>query len=126
MKNTKLDPSLFDQIRMLNISGSIQIIKDANIDWPVAAIFLGSGFLSAFLFKRYYKMCVISLAVGCILVWGLDHFFHVINWDSINTLLGNSPAAQVNSWIDSLSTWISLHIAFSLSFIIGMVIGVFS
>ena len=125
MKNVKVEPSFFDNIRTLNISGIVQTIKDANIDWAIAAIFLGSGFLSGFLFKRYYKMAAICIAVGLVLIWGIDHFFHVIDWKTINSMIGDSPALRVDSFFEHVALWISKNIALTISFCIGSLIGIF-
>ena len=125
MKNTRIDPSLFDQFKTGNFSGMMQTIKDAHVDWPVAAIFLGSGFLSGFLFKRYYKMFIISVAVGLVLVWALDRFFHVIDWRAIDTLLGDAPATHVETFFESVSSWIAHNVVFAVSFAIGGVLGIF-
>jgi len=125
MKNTKIESSLFEQIKTFNISGIIQTIKDAQIDWQMAAILFGSGFLTGFLCKRYYKMAIICIAVGLVLVWGLDHFFHIIDWKSINSMIGDSPAHKVDSLFDSLSLWISQNISLTLSFVIGALLGIF-
>ncbi len=125
MKNTKIEPSLIDQMRAFNFSSVIQTVKDAKIDWPIAGIFFGSGFLTGFLFKRYYKMFIICVSVGLVLIWGLDHFFHIIDWKTINNFIGDSPATQVDSFFVTASSWIVHNVAFSVSFCIGAVLGVF-
>lgn len=125
MKNTRMEPSFFDQIKSGNFSNIIQTARESRVDWSMAAIFLGCGFLSSFLFKRYYKMVVTSLAVSFVLIWVLDHFFHVIDWNAVNTLVGDSPMTKVDSFIDFISVWISQNIILAVSAVVGFLLGFF-
>ena len=124
MKNAKMQ-SFIDQIKNLNFSGAMQSVKDAPVDWSQALLFFGSGFLTGFLFKRYCKMFFVSLAVGILLIWVLDHFFHIINWQTVNSLLGTNPAQQIDTIFNSLATWIANNLILTVSFLIGSCLGIF-
>lgn len=125
METENVGTLAFEQVKSGNFSGFFQTMRNAPIDWNMTGILFGIGFLSSFLFKRFYKMFLICCAVGGAFIWLLDHFFHVINWTAVNGIAGEVGAVKLDVWCEWIATWVAYNIVPTIAACFGFLIGMF-
>lgn len=89
------------------------------------ALYLGIGFLSAFLLKKYssYVFVFILFIVTLILLHQFNIITIVVDWAKIQTLFGIQPATVPDANVVLYWEWIKMNFALVLSFSIGFLIG---
>ncbi len=122
---TQSQTSFMGTIKSLNPRVLYRNIQLMNINWVDLGTFFASGILFGFLCKRYLKDVITWLLVCLVLVILLDYVGIVsIKWETIQGVLGVSPAATVDAWLQSGFAWVKCNVIFVISFVIGFTIGI--
>ena len=90
-------------------------------------LYAGAGFLSGFLLKKYstYVAVFVLMLIGIGVLQHMEVINVAVNWDKANELFGIQAAQTVSadSVISNVWEWIKVNMAISVSFIVGLFIG---
>ena len=116
--------NLKEQLNVQSIMNNVRHSKERLFE---VGLYAGIGFVSGFLLKKY------STYVGvCVLVLiGLGVLQHIgvlnimINWNKVNDFFGIQVAQTVtaDNLITTMWEWIKLNMVISVSYIVGLFIG---
>lgn len=119
--------SLIDKVktslRIDTLTSKLQLSTNKLIEMGV---YLGIGFLSGFLLKKYssYVFVFVLFLVGIVVLQHLGVLSVVINWTKVQELFGIQPAVLSDATVFALYwEWIKMNFALVLSFSIGFLIG---
>lgn len=104
------------------ISQKLNLSKDKFIE---VGIYLGIGFLTGFLLKKYAQLILflILFIVGIVVLQQVNVLSVVINWERVESLFGIQRAAMSTSTLTMLWEWIKLNLLIVVSFVIGFFFG---
>ena len=118
-----------EMIKNFDYQGIIARIMGLNFNWVELGSCAGIGFLSGFLFKKYFKTFLLCLLFGGAIVLVLDYANMVhIDWAGIQSMFGAQPIQQeVSSLFQYCLEFIKLNVmavsCFSAGFIVGLKVG---
>ena len=122
---TQQHGSIIESIKKFDIKGVIQHIKDQPINWLEVGTFLAAGVLAGFLFRRYFRGLVVWSLIALATVIVFDYVGFVdIKWETVQGILGTSPAASIDMYLQHGLVWIKSNVPLVISLIIGFTIGV--
>jgi len=88
------------------------------------ATYLGIGFFTGFLFKKYARYFLISIVL---IVFALKYFqttgLVTFHWDQIQTTLTANNITGVEQVFYTCVDWVKANVAISISFSIGFIFG---
>jgi len=110
----------------LNLDGLTEQVKSSKDKIIEIGIYLGIGFLTGFLIRRFSKFIVFLLLfiASLVILDQLDIIKIAINWDKIQELFGIQVVQAADGGL--LSTywaWFTANFLFVISFLIGLAIG---
>lgn len=106
-----------------NISQKLHLSKDKLIE---LGLYLGIGFISGYLIKKYsqYVVSLVVLIIGLVVLQQLDLLMITVNADKVRSLLGIYPPTTVDaSLLTTYWEWVRLNFSIVLSFSIGFLCG---
>lgn len=113
-----------DQFNMENMMDKIKASKDKLFE---IGLYAGAGFLSGFLLKKYstYVAVFVLMLIGIGVLQHMEVINVAVNWDKANELFGIQAAQTVSadSVISNVWEWVKVNMAISISFIVGLFIG---
>ncbi len=128
MPSAQTSPGMLDSIKqsfnMQNIMDKIRHSKDKLFE---AGLYAGIGFISGFLLKKYstYVLVCVLVLIGLGVLQHLEVINVMINWDKVNEVFGIQAAQTVtaDSIISIVWEWIKLNMIISISYLVGLFIG---
>jgi len=122
-------PSLFTQLKNFDFSGALETITSYDYNWIEIGACVGIGFLSGFLFKKYFSTFIMCVVFGAV-VLGLLDYANLIQIDlvSLQSTLGlQQNPQQMTTLFQSALEWIKLNLTvvscFGVGFIVGFKVG---
>ena len=113
--------NLWDKI---DIKGWAQEIGGGSAEAVEAAIYFGSGFAIGFLFKKYFKFILTTLIVSIIVIKILEYNMVLeIDWEGLNVFMGFDSAADFNTILNDIFSWIKDNFIIFISSVVGFLIG---
>lgn len=113
-----------EQFNMESMMDKIKASKDKLFE---IGLYAGAGFLSGFLLKKYstYVAVFVLMLIGIGVLQHMEVINVAVNWDKANELFGIQAAQTVSadSVISNVWEWIRVNMAISISFIVGLFIG---
>ena len=114
-------------IGTFDASSIMDKIKSSKDNLVEVGLYVGMGFLSGFLLKKYstYVAVLVLLLVGL----GLMHQFEVvnitINWDKVHDVFGIRVAQNVtvDNFFALAWEWVKVNLVISVSYVVGLAIG---
>ena len=121
-------PGMLDRVKqslnMQNIMDKVRHSKDKLFE---AGLYAGIGFISGFLLKKYstYVLVCVLVLIGLGVLQHLEVINVLINWDKVNELFGIQAAQTVtaDSLIATAWEWVKLNMVISISYLVGLFIG---
>lgn len=111
----------FQNLTFDNISRAIKMMR---IDWVGVATFFAGGIVIGYLFRRYFKDLITWLLILTVMVIVLDYMGLVaIRWDTIQAVVGTSPAKTVDTALHVSGVWIKNNVPVVISFGVGFMVG---
>ena len=115
---------LKDNLNPTNLMERLNLSKNKLIE---LGLYLGIGFLSGFLFKKYFKYMLVFVAfIGC-LYWlqYMNVITVVINADRAQEIFGVQPGAVFEDagLMSQYWEWVKANVALVLTYSIGFFIG---
>ena len=111
----------------LNVNNIMEKIKSSKDQLFEIGLYAGAGFLSGFLLKKYssYVAVLVLLLVGLGVLQQMQVIDLTINWDKANEIFGIKavPTVSADSMIHTLWAWIRANLTISISFLVGLFIG---
>ena len=85
----------------------------------------GAGSLFGFLIKRYsnYVIAFILFIIGIVALQHFEFLYLVINRAKMESMFGIQEIPITSDFFSVLGAWVKLNIGVSISFVIGMVVG---
>ena len=117
------EPTLMENIKNLNFKGILSNIEAYHFNWMHMGLFGAIGFFAGLLCKKYLKMFLVSFVVGVALILVLEYSFHIISWETVNTMLGNDPAQVVNGCVQNILAYAKQNVSLVVVGIIGFFVG---
>jgi uncharacterized membrane protein (Fun14 family) len=113
-----------EQFSVDNLMNKVRSSKDQLFE---IGLYAGVGFLSGFLLKKYssYVAVFILMLVGLGVLQNLEVINIGIDWAKVNELFGIQAAQNVSadSLIHTVWEWVKVNLAISISYLIGLFIG---
>jgi len=110
----------------LNVDGLTEQVKTSKDKIIEIGIYLGLGFLTGFLLRRFSKFIILLLLFIASLII-LDQFDIVkiaVNWDKVQEVFGIRVVQTVDgSLLSTYWAWIKTNFLIVVSFLIGLAIG---
>ena len=89
-----------------------------------AGTYLIAGFLVGFLFKKYFRVCVILIILLIAAGWVLTEFDVItINWNNAQNLAHVAPNDTLSTVATNFANWCRQHLLIVVSSVIGFLIG---
>ena len=111
----------------LNVNNIMERIKSSKDQLFEIGLYAGAGFLSGFLLKKYssYVAVLVLLLVGLGVLQQMQVINVMINWDKAYDLFGIRAVQTVSadSIIHTLWSWVRANMAISVSYLVGLFIG---
>lgn len=113
-----------EKLNMDNIVAKIKSSKDQLFE---IGLYAGAGFLSGFLLKKYssYVAVLVLLLVGLGILQQMQVVNVVIDWNKAHEVFGINAAEPVSadSIIHTVWSWVRANMAISISYLVGLFIG---
>ena len=128
MPPTEGSSGMLDTLKeQLNVQSLMDKVRHSKDRFFEVGLYAGIGFVSGFLLKKYSTyvgVCVLML-IGLGVLHHLDVIHIAFNWDKVNELFGIQAAQTVtaDSIIATVWEWIRLNLLISISYIVGLFIG---
>ncbi len=126
VKSQNIEMGWFDKLKnTLQIDSLIEKLNLSKHKVLDMALFLGVGFLTGFLWKRYanYFIAGIIFVTILIILNQLDVVSVSINWVKVQECCGVEPARADADILNMIWSWASANILIIFSFIIGFCFG---
>ena len=108
----------------IDIKGWAEDIGGGSAEAVEAAIYFGSGFAIGFLFKKYFKFILGTLVIAIILIKVLEYNMVLeIDWEGLNVFMGFDSAADFNTILNDIFSWIKDNFIVFISSVVGFLIG---
>ncbi len=111
----------------LNVNNIMEKIKSSKDQLFEIGLYAGAGFLSGFLLKKYssYVAVLVLLLVGLGVLHQMEVIHLSVNWDKANEIFGINavPTVSADSLIHTIWAWIRANLTISVSFLVGLFIG---
>lgn len=117
--------NLLDQIKNFDMSGIAHTIKSYPFDWIEIGACTGIGFLSGFLFKKYFKTFIMTVLFAVLIVAVLDklNLIH-IDWQHLQSTVGIQPTQEAfQNLFQATYAWMKINVQAVTSFGVGFIIG---
>lgn len=89
-----------------------------------AAVCFGLGFALGFLFRKYFKMVLFSVAVVLVSIKLLEYNqVLTVSWDGAQELVGIQAGSDVNNFLQFLFEWVRNNIVMFISGSVGFFVG---
>lgn len=89
-----------------------------------AAIYFVASFVAGFLFKKYFKIIVISLVVTALVLKFMEYnAFVTIHWDAMRTFVGLEPTADFSKIFNIGIEWVKNNVLLFIAGLVGFLIG---
>jgi len=86
--------------------------------------YLGIGFISGFLVKKYGRYVVCAVLIAGLSIWGLEHLNIItIDWARAKDVIGVSDTQTVQSLWGIYIAWVKEHIFAAAGVVIGFLVG---
>lgn len=128
MPPTEAPAGMLDNLKeQLNVHAIMDKVRHSKDRLFEVGLYAGIGFVSGFLLKKYS-----TYAGVCVLVLiGLGVLHHIgvinimVNWDKVNQFFGIQTAYNVtaDSIVATTWEWIKLNMVISISYFVGLLIG---
>ncbi len=115
--------SLRDKLHLDTLIEKIKMSKDIIID---VGVYLGIGFLSGFILKRYSTYFITTALIFALLtvLVQFDLITIAINWQKVYTVLGiDQVAPDGETLLETIWQWAKSHVSLSVSALVGFLIG---
>lgn len=118
-------PSLFTQLKNLDFSGAWQTITSYNFNWIEMGACIGIGFLSGFLFKKYFSTFLMCVVFGAVVLGILDYAHLIqIDWVGLQSAVGlQQNPQQMTTLFQTVLEWMKLNLTAVLCFGVGFFVG---
>ena len=121
-------PGMLDTVKeKLNVNNIMEKIKSSKDQLFEIGLYAGAGFLSGFLLKKYssYVVVLVLLLVGLGVLNQMEVINLTVNWDKANEIFGIKAVSNVSadSLIHTIWAWIRANLTISISFLVGLFIG---
>ncbi len=117
--------SFMNFFKKFDIRGIIGAIKRMNIDWIGVGTYFAGGMLVGFLCRKYLKDLVTWFLIATVIAVILDCVGLVdIRWDTIQGVVGTSPAGTLDAAFKAAFMWIKGNVPLVISFVIGFTVGI--
>jgi uncharacterized membrane protein (Fun14 family) len=128
MPPAQASPGMLDSIKQnLNVQNIMDKVRHSKDKLFEAGLYAGIGFISGFLLKKYstYVLVCALVLIGLGVLQHLEVINVMINWDKVNDVFGIQAAQTVtaDSIIATMWEWIKLNIIISVSYLVGLFIG---
>lgn len=129
MVNNVVSPELswLDKIKSwINLDAVMAKLDFSKANLTEMILYLGIGFLSGFLVKKYssYIFVVVLMIVGLVILQQYDVIMVTINWDKVQSVFGIQQATLVDENLFLIYwDWIKLNFTLVLSFSVGFLVG---
>ena len=122
------EPGVLDNVREFFSSFDLDAkLESMGITYSVpvqAALCFGFGFAVGFLFKKSFKILLVSLIVTCLIIMFLESYgVLTMDWPALKALTGFAPEATVQSMVMSAFDWIRENILVFGAGLIGFLLG---
>lgn len=108
----------------IDIKGWAEDIGGGSAEAVEAAIYFGSGFAIGFLLKKYFKFILMTFVVAIILIKVLEYNMVLeIDWEGLNVFMGFDSAADFNTILNDIFSWIKDNFIVFISSVVGFLIG---
>ena len=111
----------------LNVTAVVEKIKSSKDRIIEVGLYAGIGFISGFLLKKYssYVGVVVLAIIGLGVLNHLGVLGIVINWDRVTEVFGIQAAQNVSAdnIIATAWEWVRLNMVISISYIVGLFVG---
>ena len=128
MPPTEGSSGMFGTLKeQLNVQSLMDKVRHSKDRFFEVGLYAGIGFVSGFLLKKYSTyvgVCVLML-IGLGVLHHLGVVNIMVNWDKMNELFGIQAAQTVtaDSIIATVWEWIRLNMLISISYVVGLFIG---
>ncbi len=113
-----------EKVSMGNVMEKIKMSKDKLFE---VGLYAGVGFLSGFLLKKYstYVAVFVLILVGIGVLHQMQVINVTINWDKVTEVFGIQAAQDVtaDNIFSTVWEWVRLNMVISISYLIGLFIG---
>ena len=119
---------MLDNVKeQFNVEGMMDKIKSSKDKLFEIGLYAGVGFLSGFLLKKYstYVAVFVLILVGIGVLQQMEVINIAVNWDKAYELFGIQAAQNVSadSIIHTVWEWVKVNMAISISYLVGLFIG---
>jgi len=121
--------TFWSQLKSFDFSGAWETVQSYNYNWIEMGSCVGIGFLSGFLFKKYFSTFILCVIFGAVVIAVLDYSNLVqIDWAGLQSTVGvQQSQQQMTTMFQSSFEWIKLNLmavsCFGVGFIVGFKIG---
>lgn len=122
-------PTVWEQLKNFDFSGAWDTIQSYDYNWVEIGSCVGIGFLSGFLFKKYFSTFVLCVIFGVAVITILDYSHLVqIDWVGLQSTVGmHQNQQQMSTMFQSVFEWIRLNVmavsCFGIGFVVGFKVG---
>lgn len=110
-----------------SVTGMVDKIKASKDRFFEIGLYAGAGFLSGFLLKKYstYVAVFVLMLIGIGVLQHMEVIQLGVNWDKAYELFGIQAAQTVSadSVIHTIWEWVKVNMAISISYLVGLFIG---
>lgn len=86
--------------------------------------YLGIGFFTGFLFKKYFKYLFIIVVSVILAVVGLEYVGVIkVDWIGLRSICGLQRVDSVDTVVNTCLAWVRVNLALVLSWFVGFLIG---
>ena len=117
--------SVLECIKNFDVRGVMDHVKGLNFNLIEITTFFAVGILAGFLCKRYFKSALVWALMAVVIVVVLDYIGMIaIQWDTIQGVVGTSPAETFDRLFEQSVVWARDNVPTVISFIIGFAAGI--
>lgn len=117
--------SVLECIKNFDVRGFMNHVKELNFNFIEITTFFAVGILGGFLCKRYFKSALVWALMSVVIVVVLDYIGMIaIQWDTIQGVVGASPAQTFDRLFEETIVWARDNVPAVISLIIGFTVGI--
>jgi uncharacterized membrane protein (Fun14 family) len=113
------------QAESLQAESFVERLKENKALIITIAISFGGGVLFGWLLKQYFKyvMIAIAIVIGVLVLSYYGVLTVIVDWDKIHSMMGLNSITPDSSLWATLMQWVKEHVAMSVSFAVGVLVG---